>query len=520
MEEGLKIRIGADVSGLEAGVGKAEQSLRRLQPAGASASSALFSLNQVARDLPFGFIAIQNNLPLVVDSFQDLARQSGGTRGALKNLAASLIGPAGISFAFGAVIAGATALIQKYGSLGNAFDALVRRTAQLTDAQKKTSEGIAQELSEVSLLVAIYPKLEGQRDRQNSILKKLNEVAPTYFKGLNSEKKTVEELTAAYDKYTKSLIAKAFIDANQEKVKELAKQAADELTRLNDKEIQLAKQRDKQKNSLKDFVALEDRLLKSRTGQARGDIAVGVAPVVEKKTFDEAIDTVIQRFNKQINELLSGQEGIISKLDFGSVFEDARETAKKEKPIILPAKLRIEEAIKESADDIINRQFGAESQVEIPVKIGGVPDSTIKSFQKFGEVAKNTLDLENYKKQIKEFNQLLQFGLAQPLGDLIFNFLDKGKFSFKEFADVAIASIKRIVAQLVATKLIQLLGNLLAPGLGSLLPSAGFGIGQALNLDGISGGGINVNVSGQFFARGTDLVGVLNQSNQRIGRVG
>ena len=63
------------------------------------AANALTNLGRIAQDAPFGFIGIQNNLNPLLESFQRLKAESGSTGGALKQLAGSLIGPAGLGLA-------------------------------------------------------------------------------------------------------------------------------------------------------------------------------------------------------------------------------------------------------------------------------------------------------------------------------------------------------------------------------------------------------------------------------------
>jgi hypothetical protein len=125
--------------------------LDKLPKSTADASFALNTLSGVTRDLPFGFIAIQNNLPLVVDSFGQLTKQAGGLGPALKSIGASLIGPTGLSFAFGAVVAGVTALIQKYGSLGEAFNAILGLAPKITETQKEYNKAVAETTGNVAL---------------------------------------------------------------------------------------------------------------------------------------------------------------------------------------------------------------------------------------------------------------------------------------------------------------------------------------------------------------------------------
>ena len=93
---------------------------------------ALNDLSRVVQDLPFGFIGIQNNIPALVQSFGGLTQAEGGLRAGLAGLGKSLIGPAGLLFAFSAVTSAITFAIQKYGSLGAAFDAIFKSSNQLS----------------------------------------------------------------------------------------------------------------------------------------------------------------------------------------------------------------------------------------------------------------------------------------------------------------------------------------------------------------------------------------------------
>ena len=98
-----------------------------LQKVGDSAKGArvaLTSVNQVVQDLPFGFIGIQNNLPALFQSFSKLNSSSEGLVGSFKALDKATLVTSGLFLAFNVATAAVTFLIQKYGSLANAFDAL------------------------------------------------------------------------------------------------------------------------------------------------------------------------------------------------------------------------------------------------------------------------------------------------------------------------------------------------------------------------------------------------------------
>ncbi len=70
--------------------------LNRTAGSSRQAQTAMTNLNRVVQDAPFGFIAIQNNIDPLIDSFISLRRESGSGKAALKALASSFVGPSGI----------------------------------------------------------------------------------------------------------------------------------------------------------------------------------------------------------------------------------------------------------------------------------------------------------------------------------------------------------------------------------------------------------------------------------------
>ena len=169
-------------------------------PKGASdGANALNSLSQVTRDLPFGFIAIQNNLPMVVDSFGQLTKQSGGVGAAFKSIGASLLGPAGLSFAFGAVISGVTALIQKYGSLGEAMNAILGLSPKISAEQKlyneetaKAAGNISSESAKIDILVKTLTNLKNPQKDRLAAYNELKKVSPDVIAGIKDENALTE----------------------------------------------------------------------------------------------------------------------------------------------------------------------------------------------------------------------------------------------------------------------------------------------------------------------------------------
>lgn len=77
--------------------------LKKTKPGVDQASFALLNLGRVAQDAPFGIIGIANNLNPLFESFQRTSAAAGGFTGTLKALGASLLGAGGIGFALSLV---------------------------------------------------------------------------------------------------------------------------------------------------------------------------------------------------------------------------------------------------------------------------------------------------------------------------------------------------------------------------------------------------------------------------------
>jgi len=279
---------------------------------------ALTSLNQVVQDLPFGFIGIQNNLPVLAQQFGTLVKETGGITAAFKSLGSTLISPTGIIFGISAITAGITLLIQKYGSLGEAFDAIFSSQKQLTESQKEIINNIAEESTKVFTLYGLYTNLNDNRLLQDEVLKKLNKAAPEYFKNLDSETNKIEQLNIATDKYIKSLLGKIFVETQQAQVTEILKKYGEELNNVVDTEINLAKQRDKDKNQVKNQLELINRLSESQKNLS--DISVPITPVIPKKTTTELIQDISDRLKTDITSLFGATKKFADVLNLDDLF--------------------------------------------------------------------------------------------------------------------------------------------------------------------------------------------------------
>lgn len=181
-------------------IGIQDTGLKNVPNESRDARIALYGLNQVVRDLPFGFIAISNNIPVAIDQFQKLVNTSGGVLGAFKNLGGALLGAGGISFAFSALTSLVTSAIQKYGDLGTAindvFTLIDKQTlAQIkqTDAIDKSNASIVTETSKITQLISVLGNAEEPLNKRNNAYQVLAKDYPGIIGNITEENALTKE---------------------------------------------------------------------------------------------------------------------------------------------------------------------------------------------------------------------------------------------------------------------------------------------------------------------------------------
>ena len=111
-----------------------------------SGNNALFATNQIVRDLPFGFIAISNNIPILTDQFSALRLQTGSTTLAFKAMWASMMGPAGISLAIAVV----TSLITTWSLSNRGAKSDTDGMTESVDKQKQAFDALKSSIESAS----------------------------------------------------------------------------------------------------------------------------------------------------------------------------------------------------------------------------------------------------------------------------------------------------------------------------------------------------------------------------------
>lgn len=557
MADQLQIIIGADTAPLQQGLNAAtkavdafDKNVKKTVTSSGQATLALSNLGRVASDAPFGFIAIANNIEPLIQSFQSLGKTSGGIGQTLKALGASLIGPGGLLLGFSLVSSAVTVAVQKYGSLGNAVDALFGNyseldkqvqeadksfkkfgeTVQTTTQIQQSAAGNAQgEIARVQALSRIISDSNRSYNERNTALKELKRVNKDYFGDLDLEATKIGELQTRIQDYSRSIIAqattKAFADQIAATTVEFTKQRAVLIALTKDFDAQVKAQAKGLQQGIPGIgQAAAQAQLGSAVIEANGRLGEQNARVKELR--DQ-----LALFRKAINESVNAYVVLNSTLP---------ETATNESNVTNELKKGNEEI--KSRLTLLQRQVQLAAlptpqarQIDSPVID---TEAAIESLRRV-EAASNAI-FDGQRKQVASITDAFN-NLLAPSIDAVFSALATGQNAFRALGD----SLKQLVIQLVATVIkaaalaaiisavtgtpfnvafkgtlssSQQLGNLSALTGGGRIGGAAapsFPRGTAF-----SGGGMQLAGNVTFVQRGPDLVGVLNQGNARINRVG
>jgi hypothetical protein len=332
--EGRFVAFGASVD-------KNGKIVQNFSKSAGNASTTLFSLTRIAQDAPFGFIAIQNNIAETVSQFGALVKTSGGVGNALKAVGTQILGPGGVLLGINLLITGITALVQRYGSLSAAADALLNPLNEQARIQKVLSSTILQGQKDAQQELVIIDKLYRAATNLNIPLSERNKIVdeiqkryPAYFKNLSNEEILTGKAADAYKRLREQIIATATsraIDKELEKQgaaevellqkqHELEQQVVSTTATLKKQELQLSGLSKEAKGF--DRLALGEQYAELQAkvaGSTRGLQLANLALADNKKAQDE--------IKKAQNSLLDIQDQLIKK--FGAVTAGVEENSTK-----------------------------------------------------------------------------------------------------------------------------------------------------------------------------------------------
>lgn len=182
------------------------------------AANALTNLGRVAQDAPFGFIGIQNNLNPLLESFQRLKAETGSTGGALKSLAGSLIGPAGLGLALSV----GSALLVAFG------DRLFKTSQEAEKATKfneSYTNSLAKERAQLDLLFQSATNANAPLVARKEAVKELRDNYGAYLKNFSDEEILAGKAATAYTELANAIVMASKARAAQDAIVELQKKA-------------------------------------------------------------------------------------------------------------------------------------------------------------------------------------------------------------------------------------------------------------------------------------------------------
>lgn len=205
--------LGEQMRGVQTQIANANEVINGTTNATRRSRIAVYGLNQVVRDLPFGFIAISNNIPVLIDQLAELRRETGSNRAAFKAFISGLAGFGGISIAISAAISVITYAVQKYGSLSNAIKELTGNIVAAEIVQnsynKAVTEGageVAKQTSKLDLLASLSSDATIGINNQKYATKLLVEEVDKLIVSQDLQKQGIEAVTGELLDYARNVV--------------------------------------------------------------------------------------------------------------------------------------------------------------------------------------------------------------------------------------------------------------------------------------------------------------------------
>lgn len=568
----LEYRISANVDGFRQGTKQvvdglnqldavSKKSLTNLSRNTDQAGVSLNSLNQVLRDsgnfaisTQTGFLAISNNLPILIDQFQQVKRETGSTAAAFRAFGSAFFGPAGLVSLIGLAATALPILIGKFLQSKDAAEKAKNEILSFNDVLRNAEGSIIGQQAQVDGLVAVYGKLNASLTERKRALEELRRINQSYFGDLDAEKTSLQELKKRVDEYNQALVQEAIIKGARAELEKLGPAFAKAAKTLKDADRALF---DATQGA--DFDANGVRLI-----NLSQDVAL--LSIKQKEAQKE-----FQNVNAQIKDYISlindASDALVNFRPLSGKPEKIP-VVKATAPVeILPTRVTLD--VSQFQGDVdINRQFRIDSGIEIPVNLT-FPENVRRQFTSFADA--QLRDLQAKLDLTKQFSEQLAAQLSQSfsnvfasvgegLGNVLagigngFNaaqlvltgladvLINVGKLAIQ--TGVAIRGIKKALQSL--NPAVAIAGGVALVALGTAVkgrlansvpkfaeggivtrPTAGI-FGEAgpeaiipldrLNAMVSSTNGGNVNVTVGVRMRGNELYGIVQQEAQRQGR--
>lgn len=227
---------------------KAQAEVEQLAKTQANANTVLLSFSQGIQDLPFGFIAVQNNITSLVAQFGFLQNRAGGLKESFKEIGKALSGPGGVLFAISTVVSVITILSMRSRTAKRDVNELTERIKGLGDGIKNTfdlmgasREGYARQATQLQALSRAALDVSKADDERLKAANKLRQIFPEQLDNLTDldiisgkAAKSISKLTTELFKIAQ---ANAVIDLVTDNYKTMAKTMVEQQKLVNSKKF-------------------------------------------------------------------------------------------------------------------------------------------------------------------------------------------------------------------------------------------------------------------------------------------
>lgn len=497
----LEVEIGADVDQMIAGFREAEKRVDKFDKnVGKSAlsagqgvqsmNSAVFSLNQVVRDSPFfardpafGFIAISNNIPPLIDQFQllsqeaaILSKQTGKNVSAFKLFVQGLAGPAGISLAISAAISLFTAWALTADTSKKSTDDLTESLLDLSGAIRKGSADASKQLTSLDTLYKATQDAARSIDDRRKAVDELQKMYPKYLGNIDDEAILAGEASDAYKALRTNIIAAAQARALQDQIIEREKA----YLKLQPEKLTALEKSTKAQQELNEYLeiynatAVPDQGMTNHLNMLRAAATGATSEFKALVAQSDDLRNESQDFARQLENFSVDQ--IIG--DFGVDPEKLNNQRNKisevNSELFLTSELIRQQQwgkLAEAFDETARAELGVtKSTVRLNAALKEVPTTIFSSSTPgFLDVLAMDLDAIGHKMLlIDNYSELLERDLQNDLSRSFQQMFETGEFTFESLADAFSKTLQRMAAELAASAVIKLLGTILSGGTGGL----------------------------------------------------
>lgn len=316
------------------GVEPALNANARLAGSTNQAGAALTDVGRILQDLPFGFIAIQNNLSPLVESWGRLREKAGSTGGALRDLGATIMGAGGLGLAFNLITSALT-----FASVGlQAWQGHVNKTKEETKNAAEENEkylatvtGISGALlkgsidaqKELTSLDTLYRATQNVTLSQKDRLAAVDEIQkkfPDYFGNMKAEEILTGKAASAYNTLKDAILASARARAAGDLISQNQKQVLINEQRITEEQAAQLKLRDRIAAINKNPVFFEGNQDMAQLGEIHAltnKIADSEKKINDIKTANSTIDKENLRLANEVDKQIAkgGTAAITGRFD-------------------------------------------------------------------------------------------------------------------------------------------------------------------------------------------------------------